>query len=95
MPEIRKALGIQKSVDILNILEDVVECKRLGQKYNGDRRVDPNKKLGRRPIISMDSIEAQIIVDYIEDGGSVRNAHALVNEHRRQQLLASLTIAAT
>jgi hypothetical protein len=52
MPEIRKALGIQKSVDIANILEDVVECKRLvGQKYNGDRRVDPNKKLGGRPII--------------------------------------------
>ena len=94
-PKIRKAFGLHKNTDISDILQDVVECRHLGRSYNGNRVVDANKRLGRPQVIELDSIEAQIICDYLEEGGSVRNAHSLVNEHRRQQNLASLTIAAT
>ena len=45
-------------------------------------------------IITTDSTEAQIIADCMEDGMSCRLAWHLVNEHRRQQDLESLTFSA-
>ena len=95
MPKIKKMLGIHKKTDISSILYGVLDSKRLGLAYTGERVIDLNEKIGRPPIIQVNSMEAQIIVDYIEDGGSILNAHLLVNEHRRQQNLSSLTIAAT
>lgn len=90
MPLIRNALNIQKSVDIEYILHDYIECKKLGVAYSGERIFSLGSMLGRPPVISLDSIEAQIIVDAIEEGGSIRIAHSMVNEHRRQMELESI-----
>ena len=95
MPKICKAFGLHKSTDISDILQDIIDCKQLGQLYTGDVFVDANKRLGQPPIIELDLVEAQIICDYVEEAGSVCNAHSLVNEHHRQQNLASLAIEAT
>jgi hypothetical protein len=36
MPRIKESCGIQRNVDISQILEDVVECKRLGIEFTGE-----------------------------------------------------------
>jgi hypothetical protein len=49
---------------------------------------------GLKVIITTDSTEAQIIADSMQDGMSCRLAWHLVNEHRYQQDLESLTFSA-
>jgi hypothetical protein len=89
---IRKFLCLDRNYPVKPILEDVLECRRKGIPYEGNRRV--TQKLGRKPIISIDSIEAQIIADAIEDYLGIRSATQLVNEHRKQQNLVAITKSA-
>jgi hypothetical protein len=60
--------------------------------YEGGRRV--KNPIGRPSIIATDSAEAQIVADGMEEGLGVGITTGLVNEHRRQQCLASITKAA-
>ena len=89
VPKIRRALQIPLRTNIKSTLKDIAEHERLGIRYNGDRIVTGT--LGRPPILTVDSPEAQIVADSIEAGLSIFQTTLLCNEHRRQEPLEALT----
>ena len=92
IPKIRKALDIPEKSPIKSILYDILEHKRMGLEYKGDRIIT-DSPLGRTPILTLDSPEAQIVADAIEDGLSIVQTTMMCNEHRRQEQLIALTKA--
>ena len=51
-----------------HILNDVLACKKAGISYVGEQQVGDAKVLGQPPVLSVDSVEAQIIADALEQG---------------------------
>jgi hypothetical protein len=80
--QIRQRLGIPLNTKLEQILEDVVECKRTGEFYSGERKV--KAELGRVPLIDLKSIEAQIIADAMEAGFKDQQALCLINQHCKE-----------
>ena len=65
---------------IMNVLEDVLWCDMHRCVYTGDRAPrDPDAFMTK---IALDSPEAQIIADAIEDGFSMTMARDTVNDYR-------------
>lgn len=90
--QIRKSLGLKRGVDVRSILNDYIAHKILGIEYTGTRRMHSGKP-GRKPTLGIESIEAQIVVDAIEDGLSFKKAWQAVNWHRKEESLPSVTFA--
>jgi hypothetical protein len=80
IPSIRSSLGIPIGTNIKPILQDILECRRLGVTYTGNRRLS-GKTLDRTPFLTTDYIEAQIVADCIEDGQSICFTVMVVNHH--------------
>jgi hypothetical protein len=91
MAKIKRAMNVGKNHDISPILLHVLECKKLGMRYNGDNNLS---QCGRNKIIDLDSVEAQIAVDAVESGSSLAIAWNLVNQHRKEEGLDSVTRSA-
>jgi hypothetical protein len=89
---IRDRLGLQCQTKIDPILNDVLACKKAGISYTGERHVG-DAKVGRPPILAVDSVEAQIIADSLESGGSIPIACWLANQHRKEIGAESICIA--
>jgi hypothetical protein len=62
-----------------HILNDVLACKKAGISYKGERQVGNAKTMGQPPILSVESVEAQIIAGALEQGTSIPNACWLAN----------------
>jgi hypothetical protein len=79
--EIRNSLKIKRNSHgrVREIISQVHHCHCVELRYTGERNSDGG--LGRKVIIKKTSVEAQIIVDAVEDGMSMAMAHALVNKH--------------
>jgi hypothetical protein len=90
---IRKDLNLNVNSIIRYILEDVLSCKNQGLQYTGLRNITSCGGIGRPPLIQLDSMEAELIVDGIEEGQSICNCCYVVNEHRRQEGLTALTLS--
>jgi hypothetical protein len=89
---IRDRLGISENTKIDHILLDVLACKKAGISYRGERQVG-DAKAGRPPFLAVDSVEAQIIADSLESGGSIPTACWLANQHRKEIGAESICIA--
>ena len=94
IPQIRNFLGVSRGTDIRHILESVILCRSAGTKYDGSYRSLSEEGPGQPPIIRLESQEAQIIADLMEDGASISMAWMIVNSHREEQELTSLTRSA-
>jgi hypothetical protein len=88
-PQIRKAFNLDDGSRIDHILNDVVACKKAGIEYRGSRKIGAS--VGRRPILRLDSMEAQIIADCFESGFSISLTQWLVYQHRKETQQPSLT----
>ena len=51
-------------------------------------------KAGRKAILDVGSVEAQLVADAIEQGTSLKLAHLIVNTHRQQEKLPAVTFSA-
>jgi hypothetical protein len=91
--QIRDRLSLHNGTRLDHILNDVLACKKAGISYDGERHVGDAKVIGRTPIISVHSVEAQIIADALESGTSIPTACWLVNKHRKETGEESLCIA--
>ena len=80
MRKIKNAMNVHGGSDISGILEEILECKKLGIRYDGDGE---RKNCGRKRALDSKSVKAQIAVDAIESGSSVRIAWNVVNQHRK------------
>jgi hypothetical protein len=91
-PKINKALGLSIGTCIYPIFRNVLACKKERVSYTGARSME--SLLGRSCTISLDSVEAQIIVDSSEDGFGREHTKLQVNKHRKEQNLPSYTTGA-
>ena len=76
--KVKRDLNMCPSTDIVYILNDVVQCRLSGTKYEGKR----NEGTGAIADLKTDSIEAQIVADELEGGGSIFIAWNAVNVYR-------------
>ena len=90
--DIRKCLGLGKHYGVQSVIKHYCIHRALGQKYTGDRIVEDT--LGRKPILDVDGVEAQILADNLEDGVSIGTCWNIINDHRRQGGQDSVTYAA-
>jgi hypothetical protein len=66
--DIRSSLGISSNTNLIPIFEEVLKCIEHTVPYSG-KRIFVNESLkGRKVLIAIDSPQAQIIADAIEDG---------------------------
>jgi hypothetical protein len=90
--KICKIMGLSGSggtvVNIRGILEDILRCQEQGIAYVPVRNCP---RMGPQPIVSVDSSEAQIIADCVEDGMSISLTLLLVNKHRTETEKIPLT----
>ena len=63
------------------VLIDLTECHMKGEVYSGARKAGSG---GKNKLISLDSMEIQIVADNIEAGLGLTQTMRLVNEHRRK-----------
>jgi hypothetical protein len=92
-PQIRKAFNLSKNHRIDHILRDVVACKKAGITYTGKRKIGAHTTMGKPPILTTDSIKAQIIANCLESGWSLSLSQWMVNQHRKEAQEESLTLA--
>ena len=87
-----KVFGLSGSggtvVNIRGVLEDILRCHEQGVTYTPIRNCP---RMGPQPIVSIDSSEAQIIADCVEDGMSISLTLLLVNKHRTETEKIPLT----
>lgn len=76
---IKKTLNIPVRTRIAYIAEDILACQKEEIPYHGGRRIH---SAFRPVILDVQSYEAQIVADCLEDGFSLQMATNLVNKHR-------------
>lgn len=92
IPNIRNDLDLPDAFKLRHILREVIKCADEGKVYDGKPANMEGRK--KKVIIKEDSEEAQLIADVTEFGGSHRQAWRIVNKHRREEGLPSLTQSA-
>ena len=90
---IRRRMLLGKRHGVRGVLENYLLHRALGEPYNGER-IQSDRSLGRKPILDVDSPEAQLLADNLEDGVSLPTCWGMINEHRRQELKPSVTYSA-
>jgi len=78
---IKRDLGISihSNVKLIPIFMEIIECARTGKIFNAN---DLEMRKGHKDvIISIDSVEAQIVADCLESGLSVNKTRQIINEH--------------
>lgn len=89
---IKKDLGISRNSKVNDILIDFVKCQEKGEVYQGRGN---RGQCGRNPLIELESKEAQIIVNELENNdGSIRSAWKAVNVYREEVKREKLTESA-
>ena len=97
-PAIWKALSIPQTNQIAYIFEDVIRWIKEGLSYTGKHKQKKYGHIGWKPFIPMDSLEAQIIADWIEDCLSLLatlNASNLHQEYQGKELYTVSSICIT
>ena len=89
---IRRRLLLGKRHGIKNVISDYLLHQAMGIPYKGDRI--QREPLGRKLILDMDSVEASLLADKIEDGVSLPTCWDIINEHRQQEQKPSVTYSA-
>ena len=90
--DIRARCRLTRHYDVGRVIEDYNRHKALGIQYTGNRVFE--SKAGRKAILDVGSVESQLVADAIEQGTSLQLAHLIVNTHRQQQELPSVTYSA-
>jgi hypothetical protein len=90
-PQLRKAFDLDDGTRIDHILNDVVACKNAGIEYTGTRKIGPST--GQRPLLALESTEAQIVADCLESGFSLSLTQWSINQHRKEAQKPSLTLS--
>ena len=75
----------------VKVMEDVLECMKRGMPYTGER---DTRNMGRKPILSPNGPEANIIANKVEDGLGLNHAWRAVVAYRNDMDLAPVTKAA-
>ena len=75
-------------VNIRGVIEDILKCQEQGMTYVP---VQDCPCMGPQPTVSVDSSEAQIIADCVEDGMSISLTLLLVKKHRTETERIPLT----
>ena len=88
--QIKNSLNIPSGTCVKSVLREYLYCKLHCKKYTGESE----GRCGRPAEIALDSEEARIIADNIERGMSMGLVWIVVNEHRREENLPSLTLSA-
>lgn len=77
--QIQIALGIKRKTTVKDVLQSVIACYDSNKPYTGEREYC--KKKGRRPLITENSVFAQIVADCLKDGKSLSQILNAVNAH--------------
>ena len=88
-PKIRAALGLGAKTKIDAVLHAIVASRQMNITYVAKR--NPENRGGTKPSISIDSAEAQIIADCLENGFSIHQTKEHVNRYRQVNNLPSVT----
>ena len=67
---------------IVRVLEDVVQCHKLGVEYTPARKAGCG---GHNKLILLGSLEEQIVADNMESGLGLTQTTRLVNVYRREE----------
>jgi hypothetical protein len=76
-----------------NILLDILLCQSMGTTYHGDSYVDHKEIRLDRRLLKVDSNEAQLIADCIEDGLSLRLTAHVINASQKEANLPTFTLS--
>ena len=78
-------------VTVRTVLRDVLHCQAKKIIYSAEGQYGVT---GRKPIVPIDSLEAEIIADAFEGGNSIQMSTHIVNQFRKDNELESLTESA-
>ena len=76
---------------VVKVLNTLIECQKTGVPYAGAGNY---AACGRKPLIDLESVEAEIVADSFEGGQTLDFATYNVNTHRESKGLPSLTSSA-
>eukprot|EP00536_Pseudo-nitzschia_multiseries_P011034 jgi/Psemu1/27662/gm1.27662_g len=76
---------------VKQVCQDVVVCQHANLPYTGKGNY---QAVGRKCVIPLDSVEAEIIADALESGNSINMSTYIVNQYREKNELPSLTYSA-
>ena len=88
--DIKKVFDIPQGTEISYILRAVIMCHELGLEYDGSTITE---RTGRIPILDIHSEEGTIAANNLERGVGRPLIHMLVNDHRMQNELPSVTLS--
>jgi hypothetical protein len=80
---------LDDGIRIDHILNDIVAHKKAGIAYTGTRKIGAS--MGKRPLLALDSIEAQIVADCLESGLSLSLTQWSVTQHLQETHRPSLS----
>ena len=89
--DIKKTFNIPRGTEVTHILRAVIMYQEIGELYTGETA---SCKTGRIPILAVASQEAVIIANSLERGLSPKLIHLVINKHRLEQQLPSVTLSA-
>ena len=87
---IKEKLSIPSGTKIKYVFLEVIQCKKAKKEYVGGHRTLGT--FGKPPIITTNSIEAQIIADCLEEGLSMSLTLQILNKHAEENGIPSFTI---
>eukprot|EP00536_Pseudo-nitzschia_multiseries_P017905 jgi/Psemu1/53088/gm1.53088_g len=76
---------------VKQVCRDVVLCQQVNLPYTGKGNY---QAVGRKCVIPLDSVEAEVIADALESGNSINMSTYIVNQYREKNELPSLTYSA-
>ena len=82
---------VLQNTAVVSVLTNVLYCRKNNIRYDGEGSY---ASVGRPPIIEVQSVEAEIIADTIENGNSSKMLTYIVNQYRKANDLPSLTLSA-
>lgn len=91
--KIRNDLGLHEKTNIHYILQNVLECRRLGIRYTGEINYDEKTQMGRPKLLTTESTEAQIAAAALERGSNMTETWNLVNDYRRTEGLPTVSFS--
>jgi hypothetical protein len=91
---IKRNLNLPSHTETTQIFRDYLDCRDAGVKYKGDWSIKVGNTLGRPTILTINSTEAQILADTQEEGFSLSLSWHVINQHRQEAGLPSVTRSA-
>eukprot|EP00536_Pseudo-nitzschia_multiseries_P013625 jgi/Psemu1/35808/gm1.35808_g len=76
---------------VRQVCQDVVLCQQANLSYTGKGN---HQAVGRKSVILLDSVEAEVIADALESANSINMTTYIINQYREKNEFSSLTYSA-